>query len=165
MSLRQDIMSCSAVCRTWREALNPFADLQALCYRALGLPEGSKVRLPSIQECVCSTVLAGMFWEDPISVAGHSIFRSNAWPALISGVEISGEMGEEEDHCLRGPVCELLNKLAPTFQQVARQIFREVPLAWKTKPRTLSLEWCGDYQVATCDLLGLSASDTGKQDL
>lgn len=162
-TLFQDIMSCSAVCRTWREALNPFADLQALCYRALGLPEGSKVRLPSIQECVCSTVLAGMFWEDPISVAGHSIFRSNAWPALISGVEISGEMGEEEDHCLRGPVCELLNKLAPTFQQVARQIFREVPLAWKTKPRTLSLEWCGDYQVATCDLLGLSASDTGKQ--
>ncbi|CAE7654138.1 pkaR [Symbiodinium sp. CCMP2456] len=162
-TLFQDIMSCSAVCRTWREALTPFADLQTLCYRALGLPEGSKVKLPSIQECVCSTVLAGMLWEDPISGSGHSIFRSNAWPALISEVEISSEMGEDEEHSLRGPACELLNKHAPTFQQVARQILREVPLAWKTKPRTLSLQWMGDYQLATCDLLGFSASDTGKQ--
>ena len=146
----------------WREALNPFADLQTLCYRALGLPDGSKVKLPSIQECVCSTVVAGMMWEDPISAAGHSIFRSNAWPALISGVEIASEMGEDEDHFLQGGVSQVLNKHAPTFQQVARQILREVPLAWKTKPRTLSIQHCGDYQLATCDLLGFSA-DTRKQ--
>eukprot|EP00439_Symbiodinium_sp_Y106_P077536 s332_g16.t1 len=160
--LFQDITSCSSVCRMWREALNPFADLQTLCYRALGLPDGSKVKLPSIQECVCSTVVAGMMWEDPISAAGHSIFRSNAWPALISGVEIASEMGEDEDHFLQGGVSQVLNKHAPTFQQVARQILREVPLAWKTKPRTLSIQHCGDYQLATCDLLGFSA-DTRKQ--
>ena len=154
-------MACSAVCRAWRDALKPFADLQALCYRALCFPKGSKVKLPSIQDSVRSTVLAAKSWKYPLLGANLPIFKSNAWPALISKVEISSEIYDEEDRFLDGPTSKLLNRHAPAFLNMAREVLREVPLPWKTKPCTLSCHEMGEYRLAVCELL--ESFNTSKQ--
>ena len=145
--------ACSAACRTWRDALKPFANLKDLCYRALRFPSGSKVKLPSIPEAVEAVLPSAAAWRNNLSWARLNQAGGTAWPALVSEISISSELVDGQDDFMQGPVSTLLNTHAPVFLQVAREILCHMPLAWRTKPMTMSTHSTGERVFATCELM------------
>ena len=121
---------CSAVCRSWHEALEPFRSLTGMFRKALRIPKASQPLLPSVQEVVRAILLFGRLRKDALSVPSMMIFRRHTWPAHVSAIDISSELSPEDDVC-ENPASSLLEGKATAFSQFARRVLRGLPLPWK----------------------------------
>ena len=151
--LWRELRVCSAVCRPWQAALKPFASLTRVCYRALRIPDGINLSMPSLQDIVGTIVLSGNTWMHGLNMIHLPIFLNHAWPARVSAVELSAEKGIEEEHLWSGPTAQTVNKHAVAASQVAQQMLRGVPLPWKVRPHTTKTETRDGRRFAGCDLL------------
>ena len=115
-----------------------------------------------MQEALVAIMMEAIMWQDGLFVADTGYITDHAWPVILSEVSISSELSEEEDHFLEGPTSQLLNRHAPSFVQLARQILGGMPLPWKTKPRTLAMTSNGEERFAKCELLESHSTRNGS---
>eukprot|EP00439_Symbiodinium_sp_Y106_P031892 s1431_g3.t2 len=149
---------CSAVCRSWREALEPFRSLTGMCRKALRIPETS-LPLPSVQEAVRASLLFASLWNEALSMPRMAIFRRHTWPAHVSAIEISSELNPEDDFW-DSPASRLVKGKATAFGQLARQILRGLPLPWKARSSMPGRRTQGDgRRFAWLDLLDFHRPD------
>eukprot|EP00438_Fugacium_kawagutii_P005515 Skav227059 [mRNA] locus=scaffold72:918234:929362:- [translate_table: standard] len=154
LSAVEAMLDCSAVCRSWNNALLPFNNLKKICYHALQIKSPTKLKLPTVPDAMMAIMCAGCCWNNGLKITDSSAFQGRAWPAYVSEVRLLSEMGEDEDHFLCGETPALLNKLAGTFLQVMRQMLHGIQLAWKTKPSALGMITTSNgKRFASCDLL------------
>ncbi|CAE7269193.1 abcF2 [Symbiodinium sp. CCMP2592] len=153
VSLWRELRVCSAVCQSWQAALKPFASLTRMCYHALRIPQGINLPMPSLQDIVQAIVLSANTWMHGLHMIHLPIFLDHAWPARVSSVELSAEMGNGEEHFMSGPTAQTINKHAAAASQVAQQILRGVPLPWKVRPYTTKSETRDGRRHAGCELL------------
>ncbi|CAK9047081.1 cAMP-dependent protein kinase regulatory subunit [Durusdinium trenchii] len=155
LQLWHHLKACCAACRAWREALQPFGNLTKICHHALHIDPQLKIsNLPSHQDIVRAIMFAASTWNNGLVITNSPDFLGRAWPAVVSKIRLTSEMGEGEDEFLYGPTPALLNKHADAFLQAVRQMLYGIPLPWQTRPDTRGLiTMASGQRFAECDLL------------
>ena len=161
----KSMRACSFVCRTWRDALQPFSSLTKICHHALQIPVGiseellKTLKLPTVSEAVRAITFAAPRWNAGLRIPRSASFQGKAWPGQISQVQLKSQMSADEDHFLKGPSAASVNRYAPTFLKFAKKML-QLPLPWKTKPYCTGVITTGDgRQFATCDLQEFSGKN------
>ena len=140
--LWKNMRVCSFVCRTWRDALQPFSSLTKICHRALQIPALSEeslktLKLPTVPEAVRAITFGAGVWNvadgrEAFRITESTLFKGKAWPAQISRVELMIQIDDEEDFRI-GPSAALLNKYIQPFLKFAKKML-PIPQPWRTKP-------------------------------
>ena len=162
LKLWRHSQACSAVCKTWSQALRPFQDLTQMMYHGFHIrSQQVPTQLPSARELVAAIRYAAVFWKDGLMVTDHENFQGRSWPSLVKSVCVKSELRVGEDHFLRGPTSALLNQHAAVFSQVAQEMLHGVALPWRTRPHTRGMVTMGDgRRYASCDLLDFVSGET-----